>query len=102
MASLGDTRGPFSLDAKIVKHLDKTTTTVLNSDVFDNFVENIETQFEYDYGYVPNGFEHRPDLISNVFYGTPKNWWLLCVVNNVIDPFEGFNAGERIAIPKLK
>ena len=102
MASLGDTRAQFSIDAQTVTHLNKDTTTILNSDVFDNLLSNIENAFEYEIGYVPNGFEHRPDLIANVFYGSPKNWWLLCVVNNVVDPFEGFNLGERIAIPILK
>jgi hypothetical protein len=70
--------------------------------VFDNFLDNLDRSFEVEYGYVPAGFEHRPDLIANVFYGSPKNWWLLCVINNIVDPFEGFNVGERIAIPKLK
>ena len=54
-----------------------------------------------DVGTVPVGFEHRPDLISNVFYGTPENWWLLMMANNVVDPFEGFNVGDTIIIPKL-
>ena len=102
MPSLGDTRAQFSIDAVEVTHLNKTTLTTLNSTVFDEFITDIEDKFEVQFGYVPNGFEHRPDLIANVFYGSPKNWWLLCVVNNVIDPFEGFNVGERIAIPKLK
>ena len=51
---------------------------------------------------IPAGFEHRPDLISNVFYGSPSNWWLLMLVNGISDPFEGFNVRDRILIPKIK
>jgi hypothetical protein len=53
-------------------------------------------------GYIPAGYEHRPDLISNLFYGSPKNWWLLMLVNSVEDPFEGFNVGDSILIPKIQ
>jgi hypothetical protein len=50
-------------------------------------------------GKIPAGFEHRPDLISNLFFGTPGYWWYLMLVNGVTDPFEGFNSGDQILIP---
>jgi len=78
----------------------KVTTSVGNAN-FDNTVKNLERLFDYDVGYIPNGWEHRPDLISNLFYGTPANWWLLMLVNGVTDPFEQLNVGDRILIPKL-
>lgn len=55
----------------------------------------------YDVGYIPAGFEHRPDLISNIFYNTPAYWWVILEVNNITDPFEGLNVGDRILIPKI-
>ena len=64
--------------------------------------QKMETSFDYEVGYVPAGYEHRPDLISNVFYGTPKNWWLLMLVNSITDPFEGFNENDQILIPKIR
>jgi len=51
-------------------------------------------------GFVTAGFEHTPDLLSNVFYGSPDKWWLLMLVNNINDPFEGFKVQDRILIPK--
>lgn len=52
-------------------------------------------------GRVPAGYAHRPDLISNLFFGTPGYWWYLMLVNGVTDPFEGFNSGDQILIPIL-
>ena len=101
MTSLGKNTGPYSYDANIVEHRNAKIATIINSD-FDSLIEDIETVFEYEVGYVPPGFEHRPDLISNVFYGTPKNWWLLMLVNGISDPFEGFALDQRILIRKLR
>lgn len=101
MTSLGTNRGPYSIDSMIVSHKDAVITTIVNSIPFDNIIKNIETNYEYEVGYIPEGYEHRPDLISNLFYGSPSNWWLLMLVNNISDPFEGFYVNQRILIPKL-
>ena len=95
-------KGPYSLDELRVAHRQVTTNTIVNTSRFDSMLGDLENAFDYEVGYVPAGYEHRPDLISNVFYGTPKNWWLLMLVNNVDDPFEGFNIQDRILIPKIK
>jgi len=99
MSSLGKNRGPYSIDYKAYKHRKATVTTILNSTQFDNILENLDTAYKYSVGYIPAGFEHRPDLISDLFYGTPDKWWLLMLVNNISDPFEGFNVNDRILIP---
>ena len=101
MASLGKNRGPYSLDYNQVLHRGVTTTTIVNTPKFDNMLSRLEGAYEYEVGYVPAGYEHRPDLISNVFYGSPKNWWLLMLVNGISDPGEGFQQNQRILIPKL-
>jgi len=101
MATLGKDRGPYSLDSTIINHRDAKVTTILNSPAYDQLIQNIETVYDYDIGYVPDGYQHRPDLISNVFYGSPKNWWLLMLANNISDPFEGFYLNQQIKIPKL-
>jgi len=102
MPQLNKNSGPYSLDVKSVEHRGVTTTTIVNSPIFDNILENMESAYEFEVGYVPAGYEHRPDLIANVFYGSPKNWWLLMLVNSIIDPNEGFKLNERIVIPRLK
>ena len=101
MASLGKNRGPYSLDCNQVLHRNVTTTTILNTPKFDRILSNLGDAYEYEVGYVPAGYEHRPDLIANVFYGSPQNWWLLMLVNGISDPGEGFTQNQRIIIPKL-
>jgi len=95
-------KGPYSFDEVRVQHKNITTNTIVNSKKFDSLLADIDTAFEYEVGYIPAGYEHRPDLISNLFYGSPKNWWLLMLVNGVEDPFEGFNIGDVILIPKIQ
>ena len=82
-------------------HKDRPVTTSVGSVIADNAIANLENSYEFDVGYVPAGYEHRPDLISDIFYNTPEYWWLLLLFNNITDPFEGFKAGDRILIPKL-
>ena len=93
--------GPYVLGVQTVPHRNAKVTTTLHTAGTDNLIANLENAYIYDVGYVPAGFEHRPDLISNVFYGTPKNWWLLMQVNSISDPFEGFKVGDRILIPRI-
>ena len=102
MASLGINRGPYSLDAVKVRHRGATITTIVNSPKFDRLITGQKNRKRYEVGYVPNGYAHRPDLISHVFYDTPDKWWQLMLSNNITDPFEGFKLNERILIPKLK
>lgn len=97
----GQDIGPYVLGQRTIRHRNAKVTTTLHTKGTDDLLENIETAYTYEVGYVPAGFEHRPDLISNVFYGTPKNWWLLMQVNSITDPFEGFKVGDRILIPKI-
>jgi hypothetical protein len=95
-------RGPYALDEVIVQHRNIQTNTIVNASKFDSLLGDLDSAYDYEVGYVPAGYAHRPDLISNVFYGTPKNWWLLMLVNNISDPFEGFNVNDAILIPKIQ
>ena len=95
-------KGPYSFDEVRVRNRGVATTTIVNSSKFDSLLLDLDESFEYEVGYVPAGYAHRPDLISNIFYGSPKNWWLLMLVNSVVDPFEGFNENDRILIPKIQ
>jgi len=49
---------------------------------------------------VPQAGEGRLDLISQQFYGTPELWWVVAIVNNLIDPLVGFVTGQTIRVPK--
>ena len=74
----------------------KTSSTYLET---YNQVEIPETS-EDQYHVVTESEVNRLDLISNKFYGTPNNWWMIAIANNFIDPFV-VNEGAMIRIPSL-
>lgn len=102
MRNIFDKKGPYSLDSKTVTHRNAKVKTIFNTKSYDSLLKNLETAYDYEVGFIPAGYEHRPDLISNIFYGTPAYWWLLMLVNSISDPNEGFKVSDRILIPKVK
>jgi len=90
----------YGLGVVTINHRGKNITTSVGTNM-DNIIQNLETSYNYDIGKIPIMHKHRPDLISDTFYDTPKYWWLMMQFNNVKDPFEGFNAGDPILIPRL-
>jgi hypothetical protein len=91
----------YDLGLVTMNHRGVKSTTSVGHPTIDILVKYTNDIYDYEVGYVPNGFQNRPDLISDLFYGSPGNWWLLMLVNNINDPFEGFNVGDKILIPKL-
>jgi hypothetical protein len=79
-------------------HKKKSTVIAAGSKGFDTTEEE---SYDHDIAYVIPGYEHRPDLISDIFYNTPEYWWLILLYNNISDPFEGLNVGDQIKMPKL-
>jgi len=83
-------------------HKGKVTNTIVGSSRQQARINSMATLFDYDVGVIPVGYEHRPDLISNLFFGTPVYWFLILEYNNIVDPFEGLNVGDIIKIPKVQ
>lgn len=48
---------------------------------------------------IPQAGEGRLDLVSQQFYGVPDLWWVVAVVNNVVDPLTAFPVGTRVRVP---
>lgn len=44
--------------------------------------------------------ENRLDKVSYKFYGTPRLWWAIAQVNNLVDPFLDLPVGTQLRIPK--
>jgi hypothetical protein len=40
------------------------------------------------------------DNISEKFYGTPYYWYLICSLNDIINPYEELVVGQKIKILK--
>lgn len=91
----------YTIGAITYLHKGKKITSSVGHPSFDNLIKNFESTYNYDTGFIPISFEHRPDNISDLFYNTPGYWWMLMLANNEPDPFEGFNVNDRILIPKI-
>ena len=44
----------------------------------------------------------RPDLVSYRFYKTPRLYWFVLHINDIIDPYEEMYAGMVLRIPALQ
>lgn len=84
-----------------VTHKGKDLVTSLNSISYTNFVNSLNT-LKYTVKKIPAGYQHRADLLSNLFYGVPTNDWLLCLFNNIKDPFNELNVGDIILVPETR
>jgi hypothetical protein len=91
----------YSLGSELYKFKNKTVKSIVGNKEADEFIENKENLYTFEIGFIPAGYEHRPDLISSVYYGTPIFWWMILLFNNIVDPFEGLNLGDRILVPIL-
>ena len=91
----------YTLGEVAIPHRSKTTNSAVGSDGFDMSARVLEGSYDFETAYVIPGYEHRPDLISDVFYKTSEYWWLILLYNNIDDPFEGLNVGDQIKIPIL-
>jgi len=51
---------------------------------------------------IPPKYHLRPDLLSNVLYGSPRLYWVFARRNMdvLIDPIEDFKAGTKIMVSK--
>jgi nucleoid-associated protein YgaU len=67
--------------------------------VFGLMVEAVVPDATDELYRVPAGGESRLDLISQKFYGVPDLWWVIALVNNMLDPLVGATTGQNIRIP---
>jgi hypothetical protein len=80
-----------------VIHKGKEVASSLNSLQFRDNLNTISSA-SYKVGRIPPGFEHRADKIADLFYESPDLDWLICWTNNISDPFQQLNVGDRIRI----
>lgn len=79
---------------------DKEVVTSMNSANFSASLARLRSQ-SGSVGVIPPGYEHRADKIADLFYGSPTLDWVVLWVNNISDPFEQLNVGDRIKIISL-
>lgn len=83
----------------------KNSRTLRDEETGKLFHENWTQKFvdysnQDEYYVVTNVEENRLDIISNMFYNTPRYWWVLALANYIIDPFD-IPIGTNIRIPPL-
>lgn len=77
--------------AKLVQH---KNFTFWGSIYFANLSEPRPDDIEYVIGEYD-----RIDLLSQKFYGTPRLWWVIAVVNNIYNISTEFHPKRKIRIP---
>ena len=96
-----DKKSFYSIGSEIYEFNGKQVRSIVGNTEADKFIEEKGDLYKFKVGWIPAGYEHRPDLISQVYYKTPNYWWMILLFNNIKDPFEGLNTGDRIFIPIL-
>ena len=80
-----------------VVHKNKVVITSCGSEEFKASIAELQ-KIPAKVGVIPPGYEHRADKIADLFYESPELDWLVCWTNNIYDPFEQLNVGDRIRI----
>lgn len=88
----------YSIGFTDYTHRGKVIRSCVGNNRADKFIEEYDTE-GLDSGFIPPEYANRPDRISQIFYGDPKAFWLVCITSNKFDVFEDFRAGARVAIP---
>lgn len=84
------------MGSDLVSHKGKLIQTSVGNSDADKFVQKINAKRSSSYVFIPNGLEHRVDLLSNQIYDTPGKLWLICLSSNKFDVFEDFDIGSKI------
>ena len=83
-----------------IMHKGKEITTSINTNFFDNIQITINSE-PFSVGTVKQYIQHRPDVISDIFYNTSTYWWYLLMYNNINDPFNRLNPTDKFLIPNI-
>ncbi len=83
-----------------VSFKEKRVISSLNSEEFKRNLKRLSLR-PAGVGVIPPGYEHRADKIADLFYGSPALDWVVLWTNNISDPFEQLNVGDRIRIVSI-
>ena len=85
----------------IIDHKGKKIPTSVGSRAYESMFggDRMQAVFARTDGHIPDGYHHRPELISNLFLSGPQGWWIICERNSIFDVFEQLKAGDSIRIP---
>lgn len=78
-----------------------TVNGISELDFLDNTLINFQITRPTLYYRVREVDLHAPDLISFKAYGQEQYWWVICLVNNVLDTGEDLFIGQVLMIPDI-
>jgi len=84
--------------AVLYEHKGKLTISSVGSKSWDAYLNSLKN-IDYALGSIPIEVANRPDLISNIWFGSAGYWWKIMCINGVYDPFESLNGGEPTLVP---
>lgn len=87
--------GHYSLGFSEYRHRGKLVRSIVGNQTAIDTIKNINPN-DFEVGYIPNGYEDRPDLISWVYYGTVDDYWSIMFYSNLPDAFEDFKVGKQL------
>lgn len=71
-------------------------------DVIDNSLSKFTMNYP-TYSYIVNETDLlRPDMISYKCFGSVRYWWVICMVNDILNPFSDIVTGKVLTIPSIK
>ena len=62
--------------------------------------QTVDKSSSDEYYIVTEQSENRLDIIANIYYNTPRYWWVIALANYIIDPFD-IPIGTQLRIPPL-
>ena len=78
--------------------LDKDKTTkFLNLFRSYKLNDSVQTDVVFFETYEVSNGEFWDDIAYNV-YGTPQLWWVIALINNIVNPFEELEEGDNIKV----
>jgi len=83
----------------LYSHKGQVVSLAFGNDYFDYFSKSTKSLFSRSEKVVPVGYEHRPDLIANVFFDDPSLWFIVMSDNGLFDPFESLTQQDRLMLP---
>ncbi len=90
-----------SSQLKLFSILDDVSNNTYYLNIFRSYITNVSSLNNnsfYELYEVDN--EDFLDNISFKFYNTPQLWWVICIVNNITNPFEDIYPGKVLRILK--
>ena len=82
----------------VLNHKGRKVTTTVGSTLHENYLAALQS-LPFGEGFVPAGYAHRPDLISNLFFNGVGAWTTVMEINGLFDPFESLKLSDRVRLP---